>query len=183
MAAAVSGSTSAISAASSRLELVLGADLQLAGALAREAEVLAQLLERHRPLVHHPLLDDEALARDPAAIRAVRDPGVDEARLFLVRELVVLRRRGAGPRSPRGCCPPSSPIGRVEREVPPAHALLHLADLGGLHVQLLGDLVHVRRRRRPPCAELLQLAPGAGQAEEQLALRLRGPELHQATST
>src|SRR5438128_54568 len=49
------------------LELRLGADLELTRALAGEPEVLAQLLQRHRLVVHDPLLDDVSLARvEPA---------------------------------------------------------------------------------------------------------------------
>src|SRR3989442_2780467 len=44
------------------LQLRLGADLQLTRPLARETEVLAELLQRHRLVVHYPLLAELALA-------------------------------------------------------------------------------------------------------------------------
>src|SRR5437899_9487815 len=46
-----------------RLELGLGPDLQLPRALPREAEVLAELLQRHRLVLHDAHLDDVTLTR------------------------------------------------------------------------------------------------------------------------
>src|SRR6516165_7989690 len=72
------------------LQLLLGADLELASALAAEAEVLAELLERHRPIAHDALLDDVALALVEARER-LADARLDHRLLLRRGELVVLR--------------------------------------------------------------------------------------------
>src|SRR3989475_4286261 len=70
------------------LQLRLGADLQLTRPLARGTEVLAELLQRHRLVVHDPLLDDVALARIEAA-QGLEHALLHDVALFLLGDLRV----------------------------------------------------------------------------------------------
>src|SRR5438034_467176 len=67
------------------------------------------------------------------------------------------------------------PDGRVDRDVARREALLHLDHFLLAHVEALGDELRAGR-------EALALEPLAllGEVEEELALRLRGADLHQA---
>ena len=141
--------------------------------------MLAELLQRHRLVVHDPLLDDVALPRIEAT-QGLEHALLHDVALFLFGDLGVrevgavhdeVHVRGAAVLAHRS----------VEREVAAFHPLLHLQHFGGLDPQLardraFGGLLHVAR----DAVELLQLATRARQAEEQLSLRLRGAQLDQA---
>jgi hypothetical protein len=153
-------------------------DLQLPGALAREAEVVAEVAQRLLALAHDPRLDDVALARIEAGHR-LGDAAAEEVLLLVAGELLVLRvavrRRelqvGAGAVGDRG----------VQREVASLHALGHLDDVARPDAELLRDERHVEALVGEPCAggDALDLVPGAGQGEEELPLCLRRPDFNE----
>src|SRR5437762_9570397 len=160
-----------------RFQLRLGADLELPRALAREAEVLAQLLQRHRLVLHDAHFDDVTLAWIEPRQR-LDDALLHDVALLLLRQFGV---REVGPVGHEIDVRRAAVFThrRVEREIAPLHALLHLDHFAGLHAQLARDGLLVGANLLGP-VELLQLAARTRQAEEELPLRLRGPELHQA---
>src|SRR5512138_2216817 len=159
-------------------ELLERPDLELARALPREAEVLAEVAQRLLAVAHDPGGDDVALARIEPAHR-LGDAAVDERLLLDARELLVLRLALAG----RELEVRARAVGdrRVEREIAPLHALLHLDDVARPDAELLRDEVDVDPLLIEAGAgrEPLDLVAGAGEREEELPLRLRGPDLHE----
>src|SRR5262249_27381975 len=129
-----------------RPELLLESRLDLADALARDAVLVADLLERHGLLVAHErfetaLVDDEVLALQ----RLLELGGLlaDEAVVLVVGDAVRGARR-AGEEVEHGRVL-ALVDGRVHRDVARAETLLHLDDLGLLHAEALGDELRLGR--------------------------------------
>src|SRR5437763_11150200 len=103
-------------------QLRLGADLELPRALARKAEVLAQLLQRHRLVLHDAHFDDVTLAWIEPRQR-LDDALLHDVALLLLRQLGV---REVGPVGQqvdvRRAAVFTQP--RVAREIAPLRALL-----------------------------------------------------------
>src|SRR2546425_2966591 len=156
-------------------EPLLHARLDLPDALAADAELVPDLLQRDRLLVVHeglepPLVDGQVLAFERPPELGGRAP--DELMVLLIRDgvgsLLVGRqeiKEGSLLALGERC---------VDRDVARREPLLHLDDFLLLHVQALRD--ELRRWREAfalePVALLLEI-------EEELALRLRGADLHQ----
>src|SRR5437867_3343697 len=157
-------------------EPLLHAHLDLPHPLARDAELVADLLQRYGLLVTHerrepPLVDHQVLPLE-GLLELVRRLA-DEPMVFLVGDgvgsLLVARQKI----KERGVL--VLPDGRVDRDVARREALLHLDHLLLAHVEALGDQLWTGRE-----ALALESLALLGEVEEELALRLRGADLHQA---
>src|SRR6266480_1574563 len=143
-------------------EPLLHARLDLPHPLARDAELVADLLQRHRLLVTHerrePSLVDHQVLPLEGLLELVRRLA-DEPMVLLVGDGVGSLLAARQKIKERGVL--VLPDGRVDRDV--------------AHVEALGDELRAGR-------EALALEPLAllGEVEEELALRLRGADLHQA---
>src|SRR5881396_2590237 len=157
-------------------EPLLHAHLDLPHPLARDAELVADLLQRYGLLVTHerrepPLVDHQVLPLE-GLLELVRRLA-DEPMVLLVGDGVGSVLAARQKIKERGVL--VLPDGRVDRDVARREALLHLDHLLLAHVEALGDQLRTGR-------EALALEPLAllGEVEEELALRLRGADLHQA---
>src|SRR5438034_1778644 len=157
-------------------EPLLHARLDLPHPLARDAELVADLLQRHRLLVTHerrePSLVDHQVLPLEGLLELVRRLA-DEPMVLLVGDGVGSLLAARQKIKERGVL--VLPDGRVDRDVARREALLHLDHFLLAHVEALGDELRAGR-------EALALEPLAllGEVEEELALRLRGADLHQA---
>src|SRR5919197_6337698 len=158
-------------------EPLLHARLDLPHPLARDAELVADLLQRHRLLIAHercqPPLEDHQVLPLEGLLELVRRLA-DEPMVLLVGNGVGSLLAARQKIKQRGVL--VLPDGCVDRDVARREALLHLDHLLLAHVEALGDELRAGR-------ETLALEPLAllGEVEEQIALRLRGGALPQAT--
>src|SRR6059036_3543591 len=157
-------------------EPLLHAHLDLPHPLSRDAELVADLLQRYGLLVTHerrepPLVDHQVLPLE-GLLELVRRLA-DEPMVLLVGDGLGSVLAARQKIKERGVL--VLPDGRVDRDVARREALLHLDHLLLAHVETLSDQLRAGR-------EALALEPLAllGEVEEELALRLRGADLHQA---
>src|SRR5262249_13358568 len=149
------------------LQLGLGAQLELADALAADAEPLAQRSERGRPLAQMARLDDHTLAR-VEHLQAFVEPRAP-LEVLLVAGHPSLGRRTVDCQRAAHLAAIVGVARRIERDVASVETRRHL-----LHVPAI-DAEHVSNFFRRGCgAGELELAPRATQPEEDLALRSRG---------
>ena len=155
-------------------ETLLEARLDLPNPLAGDAVLVADLLQRDRLLVAHQrleasLVDHQILPRE--RLLELRRLLAHEAMILLIGDGVGSLRR------PRQKIKQRRVVAlghrRVDGEVAPRQALLHLHDLLLLHAEALGDQAGLGGE--PLALEALALLL---QVEEELALCLRRPHLH-----
>src|SRR5690606_19049281 len=144
--------------------LLLRARLELAGALARDAELAAERCERDLLVAHEALLEDEALSLvEP--LERVAEVALDQAAALLVEVDGLLVAVGLGQGVEHGRARVVVE-GRAQRHVARIDAPEHVLHLLLRDVEALGELREALGRIARQVRDLRALAP---QPEEELA--------------